>query len=143
MIDVDPKFYSGFDLNDPDDVESAEGLILLFRSYIANRGHAYAGKDVPYHKPANTVVTDVNLRHVHLKPIMPTPAEVKKWTRDRTSDRCLVYARSDCGRYLLIAYLNENAHAQAYDLDFIKALAWVGQNWMLKENIFPDLNQPF
>ncbi|UPK87344.1 type II toxin-antitoxin system YafO family toxin [Pseudomonas sp. A2] len=143
MLEISPYFYSFFDLNDPQEKDFCDGLIALFSTYIEKRQHTLAGKDAPYHQPPGTVVTDVNLRHVHLKPLNPSKESLEKWQKRRTSDRCLVYARSSCQRYLLIAYLHENAHAQAYDFDYLKALAKVGENWLYAENIFADLNGPF
>ena len=143
MIEVSPFFFEAFDLNDPEEKELSEGLVALFSAYVTNRGHAHTGKDAPYHRPPNTVVTDVNLRHVHIKPLEPSQSELKKWRQAKTSDRCLVYVRSSCKRYLLIAYLHENAHAQAYDFDYIKALAKIAEKWLYRENIFPDLDPVF
>lgn len=143
MVEISPHFYKFFDLTDPDEQKMCEGLIALFSTYISKRQHPLTGKDVPYHQPPGTVVTDVNLRHVHLKPLVATKTNLEKWQRGSTSDRCLVYERSSCQRYLLIAYLHENAHAQAYDFDFLKALAKVGENWLYQENIFADLEYPF
>jgi hypothetical protein len=143
LVEISPHFYDFFDLTDPDEQKMCEGLIALFTSYIANRQHPLAGKDVPYHQPPGTVVTDVNLRHVHLKPLAATKESIEKWKRRHTSDRCLVYARSSCQRHLLIAYIHENAHAQANDFDYLKALAKVGEKWLHRENIFPDPEFPF
>jgi len=143
LLEISPHFYAFFDLGDAEEKKLCDGLIALFSTYIAKRHHSYTGKDVPYHEPPGTVVTDVNLRHVHLKPLEPSKADLDKWNRRHTSNRCLVYARSSCQRYFLIGYIHENAHAQAYDFDFLKALAEVGKNWLYQENIFPDPEFPF
>jgi hypothetical protein len=143
LIEVSPHFYDGFDLDDVEEKELCEGLTIVFSAYVKNRTHKLFGKDAPYHKPAGTVVTDVNLRHVHIQPLEPSQGELEKWRKFHTSDRCLVYVRSSCQRYFLIAYLHENAHAQAYDFDYIKALAKIGENWLYDRNIFPDPEFPF
>ena len=143
MIEVSPHFYVGFDLNDPEEKELSEGLPLAFAAYVKDRGHKFFGRDVPYHRPAGTVVTDVNLRHVHLVPPEPSKADLLRWQKFHTSDRCLVYVRSSCQRYLLIALLQDNAHDQAKDLDYIKALAKIAENWLYDQNLFPDPTMPF
>ncbi|NWA09694.1 type II toxin-antitoxin system YafO family toxin [Pseudomonas gingeri] len=143
MLEVSSYFYDAFDLTEIEEKELADGLIVIFEAYIKDRKHRFFGKDVPYHKPAGSVVSDVNLRHVHIQPLEPSHTELEKWRRFRTSDRCLVYARSSCKKYLLISYMHENAHAQAYDFDYIKALAKIGENWLYHNNIFADKEYPF
>ncbi|WP_339492615.1 type II toxin-antitoxin system YafO family toxin [Pseudomonas rhizophila] len=143
MIEVSPYFDSGFDLDDPLQKELRAGLTLAFAAYVKNRRHRLFGKDVPYHRPAGTVVTDVNLRHVHLTPTDPSKDDLARWHKFHTSDRCLVYARSTCQRYLLIAYIHASAHDQANDLDYIKALAKIAENWLYDQNIYADLAMPF
>ncbi|ELK4761017.1 MAG TPA: hypothetical protein GXX45_19835 [Pseudomonas aeruginosa] len=143
MIEISPFFDNAFDLSDHTEQSFRDALVLLFQSYIQSHGHKLAGRDAPYHRPPNTVVTDVCLRHVHLSPLQPDKGARLQWKRNRTSDRCLVYARSTCKHHLLIAYMNDGAHSQAQDYDYLKALATIAEKWLHKNNLFADTDPVF
>jgi len=141
--EISPSFWDSFDVDDADDVEVAKGLISMFTRYYQNRRHDWAGKDVPYHKPKGSVVTDVNLRHVHIIPLKRTPSARIDWMEGRTSDRWLIYARASCGRALLIAYVEDEAHTHAHDYDDLRAIADIANDWLHQHNLFPDMSAPF
>lgn len=142
-VSIHPLFYVGFDQTDPDQKSLAENLARLFCKYWKQgKRHDLFGKDVPYHRPPNSPVTDNGLWHVHFYPIAPNVRKREEWAnpnaRRRTSDRHLVYAKAESGEALLLAYIHDDAHDKAEDdYDFLRGLGEAAQNWFYEHNLYP------
>lgn len=141
-----PLFFSGFDLDDPQEARLSRDLAMMFEGYWVAKSHPSFGRDALYHRPPGSIVTDNGLRHVHLVHVDPTREQLRAWSRadpyHRVSDRCMVYSRSCCDKALLLAYVDQEAHLAARDYDFLRALAKAAEAWYHLRNIYPDLRAP-
>ena len=146
-VEVHPLFFIDFDRSDAEDMRLGNDLAELFCDYWKRQGHPGFGKDVTYDDPKGSIVTEVVLRHVHLEPLEPTKEEIISWRKPdprwRTSNRVMIYTRSECGRALLLAYVEEDAHAAGRKYDFLRALSKAAQAWYHMHNIYPEERSSF
>ena len=147
-VEIHGVFVDQFDPLDPLEVQIRDGLVAAFQFWAKNGHHPDFGKDFSYRDPQGSVVPKVGLRHVHLRPSVMTPDKARTWNdpecdpRLKTSNRHLVYVRSDENDRLLIYYFEADAHAKAREEDykFLKALGRAAEEWLTKNRLYPDLS---
>lgn len=147
-VEIHEVFLDQFDPNDPAEVLIRDGLVAAFHYWAKYGDHPDFGKDYSYRDPQGSVVPKVGLRHVHLRPSVMTPDKAKTWDdpdcepHRKTSNRHLVYVRSDENDRLLIYYFEADAHIKAREDDykFLKALGRAAQEWLSKNSFYPDVS---
>lgn len=145
-VELHEVFELQFDSNNPQEVLLRDGLSDAFKYWVKKGSHPDFGRDATYRDPAGSVVPNVGLRHVHLRPSVMTWKDSKTWNDPdvephyRTSNRHLVYVRSDERDRLLIYYFEQDAHAMARadDYKFLKSLGRAAQEWLTSGKRYPD-----
>lgn len=147
-ITVHDVFSDQFDSADPSEVDLRDQLIEAFRYWAEQGYHPDFGRDASYRDPAGSVVPKIGLRHVHLRPEGElTRAEKRHWDDPdadpyrKTSNRHLVYVKSDEHERLLLYYFEQDAHSEARIDDFrlLKALGRAAEEWLDTSGLYPDL----
>lgn len=145
-VEVHDVFEDQFDPQDPLEVQVRDALVASFQYWAEHGHHPEFGKDVSYRDPAGSVVPKVGLRHVHLRPTVMTPDKARTWDDPRcdpvrkTSDRHLVYVRSDESDRLLLFYFESDAHDEARKENsrLLKALGRAAEEWLTENSLYPD-----
>ncbi|WP_312601053.1 MULTISPECIES: type II toxin-antitoxin system YafO family toxin [Pseudomonas] len=143
-VEIHELFCEQFGTEDPELLTFRDELIEAFKYWAEYGDHPDFGKNFSYRDPEGSVVPNSGLRHVHLRPLNEKEAIEKKWDHPdpvkRTSNRHLVYVRSDCGHKLVLYYFQDNAHVEARknQYKFLKSLGRAAEEWLKLNKYFPD-----
>lgn len=148
-VTVHDVFNEQFDSSTADEIQFRDHLIAAFKYWAQYGTHPDFGRDASYRDPEGSVVPKAGLRHVHLRPEEPgTASERRIWDDPhaeayrKTSNRHLVYVKSDEGDRLILYYFAQDAHegSRADQYRFLKALGRAAQEWFDEESLYPHID---